>query len=50
LPAGQGISGEPSRARICGLVCDRRDREDGDDAAGDLYGVEPFAEDEEGQE
>src|SRR5580693_9658127 len=40
----------PSQARIRSLVRDRRDREDGDDAASDLYGVERFAEDEESQE
>jgi hypothetical protein len=31
-------------------VCDRRDREDGDDPAGDLYGVERFAQYDQGQE
>jgi hypothetical protein len=46
LRAGQGLSG----ARARGLVRDRRDREDGDDAASDLYGVERFAEDEQSQE
>jgi hypothetical protein len=31
-------------------VCDRRDREDGDDTAADLHGVKRFAEHEEGQQ
>jgi hypothetical protein len=31
-------------------VCDRRNREDGDDTPSDLHGVERFAEHEESQE